>query len=219
MEIQASVLRGFISTLRVRPFWIRLWGTGFRRRSVLHSKKTPGFSFRSLTVILIAGIAVSCSLEAKKSRLLERADRYFKSGDYDDAKIEYLNLLRADHENATAFQQLGLIWFEEGAPLRAGPYLLKVRELSPNNLENRIRLTRVFIMVGQVAQAKEEALTVLQQSPASGEAIVLLAEAARTKEDIDSVGEQLQRFPARDSAFFHLASATLSLRRGDFASV
>lgn len=183
------------------------------------SKQTPGFSFRSLTVILIAGIAVSCSLEAKKSRLLESADSYFKSGDYDKAKIEYLNLLRADHENAIAFQQLGLIWFEEGAPLRAGPYLLKARVLSPNNLENRIRLARVFIMVGQVAQAKEEALTVLQQSPASGEAIVLLTDAARTKEDIDFAGEQLQRFPARDSAFFHLATATLSLRRGDFASV
>ena len=50
---------------------------------------------RALTAALVV-VAIGCSAEAKKSRLLSRADRYFDSGDYDKAKIEYLNVLRAD---------------------------------------------------------------------------------------------------------------------------
>jgi hypothetical protein len=41
-----------------------------------------------------ANVARLCS--EKRSRVLQRADHYFKSGDYDKAKIEYLSLLRLD---------------------------------------------------------------------------------------------------------------------------
>ena len=74
-------------------------------------------------MFLAAVVLAGCSPAAKKARALERADRYFKAGDYDKAKIEYMSVLRVDHQNAIAFQQLGAIWFEEGAPLRAGGFL------------------------------------------------------------------------------------------------
>ena len=41
-------------------------------------------------------IVTLCTSAAKRSRVLQRADHYFKSGDYDKTKIEYLNLLRLD---------------------------------------------------------------------------------------------------------------------------
>ena len=80
---------------------------------------------RMLAAIVMATIGAGCSPEANKARLLEQAGRYFNSGEYDKAKIEYVNLLRADPQNATAIQQLGIIWFNQGAPLRAIPFLLK----------------------------------------------------------------------------------------------
>src|ERR1700694_5594883 len=110
------------------------------------------FLLRVWAITLVAMIVASCSPEAKKSRLSEDAERYFKAGEYDKAKIEYLNLLRADQQNAIAFQRLGVIWFEEGAPLRAGPFLLKARELAPSNIDCRTKLARVFISVGQLAE-------------------------------------------------------------------
>jgi Tetratricopeptide repeat. len=59
----------------------------------------------------------------QESSTLERADRYFKAGDYDKARTEYLNVLRLDRTNRTAIKQLGIIWLEEGAPIRALPFL------------------------------------------------------------------------------------------------
>ena len=78
---------------------------------------------------LLAICVTSCSREGEKAGLLDRANNYFKAGAYDSARIEYLNLLRLDPRNATAIEQLGTIWFEGGAPFRAWPFLLKVKEL------------------------------------------------------------------------------------------
>ena len=84
---------------------------------------------RIMAALFAALFIAGCSAEGKKARLTEQADRDFKSGEYDKAKIEYMNLLRLDPQSTTAYQQLGLIWFEEGAPLRAAPFLLKARNL------------------------------------------------------------------------------------------
>ena len=106
--------------------------------------KKPGNQLRKifttgiLILLLSTGIIPACSSEAKKSRLFDQAERYFNAGEYNKAKIEYLSLLRLDPQNATAFQRLGTIWFEQGAPLRAIPFLLKARELTPGSLSNRI---------------------------------------------------------------------------------
>src|SRR5947207_12816552 len=108
------------------------------------SKPLPRMSreliLKSTAVLLAGRTLAGCSAGAKKERILERADGYFKAGEYDKAKIEYLNLLRLDNQNITALQQLGLIWFEEGAPIRAIQYLYIVRELAHNNNPARIKI-------------------------------------------------------------------------------
>ena len=88
-------------------------------------------------LLLIALIISGCPKAGQKSGALERAERYFASGEYDKAKIEYMNVLRSDQQNVAAFQQLGFIWFEQGNPFRAIPFLLKVRELAPQNMSRR----------------------------------------------------------------------------------
>src|ERR1700688_3392603 len=65
----------------------------------------PSFSTRFFTLCLAALVLASCSPAAKKARALERADRYFKAGDYDKAKIEYMNVLRVDRQKAMAILQ------------------------------------------------------------------------------------------------------------------
>ena len=173
---------------------------------------------RIMAGLLAALFMAGCSVEAKKARLTEQAERDFKSGEYERAKIEYMNLLRLDPQNATTYQQLGLIWFEEGAPLRAAPFLIKARELAPTNLNNRAKLASTFLSVGDLKEARKEALAILKQSPGHDEAIKILAETARTPEEIAELGEQLKKFPQRDSVAFHLAAATLALRKGDLPS-
>jgi tetratricopeptide (TPR) repeat protein len=173
--------------------------------------------FRIVSLTLAATVIVACSKEAKKTRFLAEADNYFKAGDYDKAKVSYLNVVRLDPQNALPFERIGAMWLDDGAPLRAFPFLAKASELEPKNIQNRMRLARSYLAGGQFADAKKEALKVLEQVPDNGDAIIVLTDAARSKEDIEEAGQQLQKFPKKDNLPFYLASANLFLRQGDLA--
>jgi tetratricopeptide (TPR) repeat protein len=172
---------------------------------------------RALAAILVVGFAIGCS-ESKKSGFLKRADRYFDSGDYDKAKIEYLNVLRADPQNARAIQRLGTIWYEQGAPLRAAPFLLKTREFVPGDIDSRTKLASIFMATGQFENARKEALAILERSPAHEQAMLLLAGASRSQQELDDAEQHLRSLNASDKAGFHLALAGLSLRKKDRAT-
>jgi tetratricopeptide (TPR) repeat protein len=165
--------------------------------------------------MIAATLITACSKETRKARLLGEADGYFKAGNYDKAKVTYLNVIQLDPQNALAFERIGAIWQDDAAPLRAAAFLKKASELDPKNIENRIRLARCYFAIGRPADAKNEALAVLKQAPDDGDAIVVLSEAARTKEDIQAAGEELQKFPRKNDVAFHLATAKLFFSRGN----
>src|SRR6266581_3068976 len=174
--------------------------------------------FRIVTLILAILLVTACSKEARKARLLGEADNYFKAGNYDKAKLAYLNALRLDPQNALAFERIGAMWQDDGAPLRAAGFLKKASELDPKNVQNRIRLARCHVVTGHFNDGTKEALKVLEQTPDNGDAIVALTEAARSKEDIEAAEEQLQKFPKKNDVSFYLASANLFSIRGNLAA-
>lgn len=180
----------------------------------------PSFSRSSkILAALFAALAIAgCSAESKRARLLERADRYFEAGDYEEAKIVYFNLLREDPQSAPAMGRIGIIWFEQGAPFRAFPFLLKARDLDPENPDVRMKLALAFMSTGQIAEARKETEAILQRFPAHEEAILNLAESALTTEDIEATQKRLDELNDRTTAGFHLASASLAFRRGDQVS-
>src|SRR6516162_7274471 len=168
----------------------------------------------TITVALAIIVVTGCSKQAQKARLVHDADTYFKAGNYDKAKLSYLNVLRVDAQNVLALERLGAMWQDDAAPLRAAAFLKKASELDPDNLENHIRLARCYLAVGAFGDAKTETLRVLQQVPADGDAIMILAESAQSKEDVEAAAQQIEKFPARNNVSFHLASANLSFARG-----
>jgi tetratricopeptide (TPR) repeat protein len=174
--------------------------------------------FRIVTLTLAATLITACSKEAKKTRFLAEADNYFKAGNYDKAKVSYLNVVRLDPQNALAFERIGAMWLEDGAPLRAAPFLAKATELAPKNDQNRIRFARCYLAIGRFADANKEAFKVLEQIPDNGDAIIALTEAARSKEDIQAAAEHLERYPQKDNVSFHLASANLLLNSGNLTA-
>src|SRR6266851_4000319 len=169
--------------------------------------QTSKMLFRIVTLTLAATLITACSKEAKKTRFLAEAENYFKAGNYDKAKVSYLNVVRLDPQNALAFERIGAMWLDEGAPLRAAAFLAKASELAPKNDQNRIRLARCYLAIGRFADATKEALKVLEQIPDNGDAIIALTEAARSKEDIQAAEERLERYPKKDNFSFDLASA------------
>src|SRR5204863_2907945 len=116
---------------------------------------------RIITFALATTLIIGCSKEPKKTRFLADADTYFKAGDYDKAKVNYLNVVRLDPQNALAFERIGAMWQEQGAPLRATGFLLKASQLDPKNVQNRMRLARCYLTIGRFADATKEALKVL----------------------------------------------------------
>lgn len=173
-----------------------------------------------LFVAAIVGTGISfsgCSKAAKASRYTQRADSYFDSGDFQKAKIEYMNVLRTSGPSAKAIARLGEIWYEQGALLEAAPFLVRARELDGDNLANRLRLARTLTAVGQPSEARKEAAALLQQSPDNGEALLLLTEASVSDDDVTNAQQVISDFPQKGSAYYHLALAHLALRRGDIA--
>ena len=179
--------------------------------------QTPTFLARVVTLTLAVTLTAGCSKEGKKTRLLAEADNYFEAGDYDKAKVSYLNVVQLDPQNALAFERIGGIWLDDWAPIRASAFLAKASELAPNNVQNRVRLARSYAATGRVDDARKEALKVLEQSPENTDALLILSEDARSKEGIEATEEQLRKFPKKTDVSFHLASANLLFDTGDIA--
>src|SRR5437762_10578141 len=93
--------------------------------------KSPIQIIRLTAILVVLLVACGCTSEMKKSRYLARAERFFKAGEYDQAKIEYLKVLQVDSGNALAYARCGAMWADEGVPLRGGAFLLKASELAP----------------------------------------------------------------------------------------
>jgi tetratricopeptide (TPR) repeat protein len=149
---------------------------------------------------------------------MEGADHDYQTGNYDKAKIEYLNVLRLDRTNRRAIKQLGIIYFDGGAPVRAFPFLKAARDLDPNDFDIRAKLASSFLTLGDMGEARKQALELLQQSPSNRDAVLILADSVRSREEIDDAEQQLGKLETPESAAVHLALATLTLRKGDVAT-
>jgi tetratricopeptide (TPR) repeat protein len=174
----------------------------------------------SLPIVAAGTIALflaGCTAASRKARYMERADQFFKAGEYDKAKIEYLNVIKIDQRDANAYARTGAIWTEEGAPLRAGAFLIKALELAPNDTGSRVNLARVYLAVGRISDARKEAITVLEKEPNNGEALVALVDTSRTPEEISATEEQLAKFPQKDSVYYHLATAGIAAKKSDLS--
>ena len=174
-------------------------------------------TIRSLAILFLILVNCSCTSETRKSRYLARAEKYFKAGEYDQAKIEYLKVRSIDPANTLAYARSGAMWADEGAPLRAGTFLVKTRELAPNDLDNRYRLTSVLLRIGDRNGAFNEAREILKQAADNGPALAILIEAATTPEQSQAAEQEMQKFPQHDNPYFEVANALLALRKKDSA--
>lgn len=169
---------------------------------------------RHIFVILTAALAMGgagCSAKAKKARHLERAGRHFSAQALDKAEIEYMNVLQLDGRDATAISRLAIIYFEQGRLGRMVPFLMKAREVQPDNLEVRTRLASAFVTGGHWSEARTEALFVLQRDPANPRAPLFLAEASTQPDEIEQARQHLRSLPATPA--IGVALALLDLRQ------
>jgi tetratricopeptide (TPR) repeat protein len=168
----------------------------------------------ALTLLLAFGNS-GCTAKMRKARHLERANRQFKAQAYDNAEIEYLNVLKLEPLNPESIAQLALMYFEQGRLGRVYAFLSKARELQPENLEVRIRLGQLFLASGRGKDAQAEAMYVLQKRPNDPDAPLLLAESVTDATQLTDVRNALEALPAssKNTAPVLTALGTLELRQ------
>lgn len=181
--------------------------------AMIHIRSLP---FRLFACLMAALLAAGCSKEAKKSQLQSRAQAFLDAGEFEKAKIAYLNVLQKDPGNALAIAQLGRIWSEQGSPMQARPYLLKTRQLNPNDIELRKKLVSNLLSLNQRKDAHAEAAAILSLAPSDGEALILLAESASNSEERDATLQRIDAFPLRDSADRYLAPVVFLMYDKDY---
>ncbi len=156
-----------------------------------------------------------CSPDLATGYHLRRGERFFKEGDYEKAKIEYLRAFQTSPRDPTAIEHLGLIWFDEGAPLRAYQYLHTASDIKPENQDTRCKVATILMWFGEYSAAREQAKQVLEHSPPQEEALFVLAETALNKSDADETREFIERLDDKRSAMFPIARASLARLGGD----
>ena len=173
-----------------------------------------------LTVALLAAFSSGCTPQARKARLLAKADRDLAAGRLAAAEIECLNALRIDGRNAAAIGMLGVLYFDEGKLGKAVPCLIETRRLAPDNLDARLKLGLYFLAAADFAGARGEAIYVLNRRPQDVDAPLLLAEGSVLPKDIEASRQRLGSLPesARGGAAVLLGLGTLEFRLHHFAA-
>ncbi len=162
---------------------------------------------------LFAVAFLGCTPKAKKERAMARAEEHFAAGRYDEAEIEYKNVLQLEAVNPAALGRLGTIFFEQSRILVARPFLQKASELSPTDLELKIKLGYIDLALRDFAGARAKAIAVLDKVPAHPLAPLLLAEAAPTVKDMDEARQRLRALPTAAGAPVQVALGSMDLRQ------
>ncbi|MDR3458995.1 MAG: tetratricopeptide repeat protein [Verrucomicrobiae bacterium] len=164
----------------------------------------------------VASLNTGCTAKMKKAYHESRADKFYAAGQFDRAEIEYLNVLRNDHGNAKAFARLGYIYFDQGRFQTAAPFLLRATSLATNDLEVHLKLGLVYAAAGQMKEARNEAIFILDRDPQVAEAPLLLVQTVRTEADVAPVSARLDKLiKAGDRASLEVALGTLAFRNND----
>lgn len=176
-----------------------------------------------LTVVAFALLAgAGCTKQARMSRHMQKADRYFAQGDYDRADAEYINALRLDPQAhsanaARAYARVGIIALEQGRLSRAYRPLAKAVELETNNIEYHNKLGLFYLAAGASKEARNEANFVLSHQPQDPDAPLLLADACGTTKESDEARQRLQKLsvPSNKRAAIDVALGNIALRERD----
>ena len=169
-----------------------------------------------MILIALTLLGSGCSAEAKKTRHLQSADTHYAAGDYDKAEVEYLNVLKLEQLNGPAIGKLGMIYSAQGRLNRAIAYLMKGRELMPEDLDLRLKAGQLYLATGKPAEARKEAEYILTRKPQDTEAPELLTATLTKPEEADTLRKRLLALPppAPTGAPVLVALAGLELRLG-----
>lgn len=175
---------------------------------------------RPIAAALVA-LALACqSEEERRNEHLARANAYFETEQWGEAKIEFLNLIQLDPQNGEAYYKLGDTLVKLGDGRAVSQYREAVR-LEPDKLEWRLRLATLLLAARRSDQALEQVDAVLERDAEYVNALVLRARIRGRQAEFDAMLADLDRAleidPESTSALLFRAQALARLERWDEA--
>lgn len=163
---------------------------------------------------LLAFTGCGLTKEGKIEKHLQNGDKYFSQQKYNEAIIEYKNVLKLDPANAGAIKGLGVSLYAAGNVQDAFPLLKKASEAAPDDLDIRLKLATIYLMGGKLEEAGKNAEFVLSKDPKNFDALLLEAGMADSPEKARKSLDKLQALQSDfDSRYkYHLALGALYQR-------
>ena len=119
----------------------------------------------AVALALTMTISACGGAEQRKTKYLEKGKAYIEQQNYDKAKIELKNVLQIDPKYAEAYYFFGLVEErQQNWPGAFGNYT-KALELSPDYIDARIKLARIYLMAGKPDKAVEMTDAILAKQP------------------------------------------------------
>ena len=185
-------------------------------RGACSGQRWPSVLALSIAALAIAG----CSEKAPtKDQILSRANEAFAAQRYVQAEKDYREVLRLAPDDPVAMRRLGILYYDQGQIAQAYPLLKKYSGLQPDDAEMQVKFGLALFATGDYAQAREAALQALSKRPGDEQALSLLADTARSPEEIEDVRKTIEdlRKKDQDRPSYHLALGSLDLRKGEKA--
>lgn len=159
------------------------------------------FLLKTVTMVLLTFVVtlVGCpqfSPEAKKAKHRERALSYFEKGQYQEALIEFKNVVQIDPKDADGHYRLALTYLKLGGLTNlqeAFGELHKTVELDASNLDAQLKLGELYLLGSKPAKAREQADIVLASAPKDPEGLILRGQSLINEKDFQQGIAELKK--------------------------
>ena len=149
-------------------------------------------------LLLVVLTICSCSSdEEKKIRHFEKGKAYYEKGEYKEAVLELKNALQIDPKYSEAYYMLGLTSLKQKDFKEAFTNFSRAVEFSPDNLEARLELSKLFLAGKAIDKAQEAVDDILKSDLTNREdlyrdAVLVKSSVLIAKKDIKTAIECLE---------------------------
>jgi Tfp pilus assembly protein PilF len=133
-------------------------------------------AFIGILITLILGGCDRFTPESKKAKHLEQGQAYFDKGQYNEALLEFKNVVQLDPQDAATHYRLALIYLKLGGTTNlqdAFAELSQTVQLDKTNRDAQLKLGELYLLGKEPAKAREQADIVLVSAPQNTEGLIL----------------------------------------------
>jgi len=156
-------------------------------------------------------MAGCASDQEKTQKFLTESQAYFDSGEYNKADIQVKNAIKLSPQSVAAYELLAKIQLKLGKGREAFNAFVKIEELAPDNLKNKIQVASFFLLGKNIEEAEKRVSRVLEKEPDNIDALYLQGGIlTQKKEPLDKIEKNYLRILEIDNT---QAKALLLLAR------